>query len=262
MKRYLGFVCLIYSAIIIYVWSSDLLKNYLAINMQLYIKISAIVFIVLGIVLIFSKHIEYKFKISDLVLLFPVLILILCGDSRLGASLAQNRVNNVSNNQRVEAKGEDILEVIVEEDSYDFSKVDFNVIDESYVDLANYITFAPNAKKYSGKTIRVRGFIMDDKSLVMDGFKAIGKYNITCCAADALFVGFYIKDNGNLQSNKWYEIEGVLIDAVDKENYETLAIKPINVKEINESDEEQFVYPCYSYDDGLCKEVEKYDLVY
>ena len=75
--------------------------------------------------------------------------------------------------------------------------------------------------------------LLNDDNIIPSGYKALGKYNITCCAADALFAGFYIKDNGSLKDNAWYEIEGVLQPAIDKESKETLAIQIVNIKEIS-----------------------------
>jgi hypothetical protein len=100
-KKYLGFICFIYSAIIFYVWISGLLRNFLAPNMQLYLKISAFVFIPMGLVLLFNNRVNYKFKISDLILLLPIVLLIIAGDGRLTASLANNRFNNISSNKNV-----------------------------------------------------------------------------------------------------------------------------------------------------------------
>ena len=94
MKRYLGLICLLYSIIIIYVWVSDTLKNFLAPTLQIYIKIALIVLIIMSLVLLFNNKIEYKFKVSDLILLLPLLMLILAGDGRLTINFANNRTMN------------------------------------------------------------------------------------------------------------------------------------------------------------------------
>ena len=39
-----------------------------------------------------------------------------------------------------------------------------------------------------------------------------------------------------------------------------LFVKVINIKEIDGSKEEQYVYPCYAYDNGSCSIMDKYDL--
>ena len=49
------------------------------------------------------------------------------------------------------------------------------------------------AKKFVGKTIKVKGFAVDYSDYLNDGYYALGKYSITCCAADAEFAGFMIK---------------------------------------------------------------------
>lgn len=276
MKRYLGFICLIYSFIIIYVWVFDTLKNFLAPNIQLYLKISLVLLLIMTIILLFNKNNNYKFKVSDLVLLLPLLMLLLAGDGRLSSSLAQNRMsnynrgdisnkinNNNENNENKKEKNNEEPKNNNKEKKYDFTKVDFNVVDASYYELANYFTFIPSAKKYVGKTIRVRGFTMLNDKYIPDGYFNIGKYNISCCAADAIYVGFYVKkEDFEIKDNAWYQIEGVIEEAIDTEGMETTAIKIINIKEIDSKKEDQYVYPCYAYDNGSCKEISKYDISY
>ena len=242
--------------------------------MQIYIKISLFILLILGMVIILYDKFSYKFKISDLVLLLPFIMLIFAGDARLSSSFANNRVVNTNDNQKVEEKSNSDENTTIEEQKdqtnetkekeieYDFTNVDFNVIDASYYDLANYFTFVPKAKKYEGKTIRVRGFTLLNDSYIPNGYFMLGKYNISCCAADAIYVGFYIKNDIDVKDNTWYEIEGVLQSAIDTEGMETMAIKVINIKEIDAKSEEQYVYACYAYDNGKCSEVEKYDLSY
>ena len=278
MKRFLGLICLLYSFIIIYVWASNNLKNFLAPNMQVYIKISVIPLLIMGLVLLFNNKIEYKFKISDLVLLLPLILIILSSDQRLSFTLSNNKMSNfniksneIVNDEPKENKVEDKKETKEvnteikndkeeENQVYDFSKVDINVVDSSYAELANYITFAPQGVKFLNQKIRVRGFITNEG--LPANYLAIGKYEISCCVADAQFVGFFIQTNKEIKINTWYEIEGILEKAKDNSSNDILLIKVINLKEIDEKSEEQYVYPCYAYDNGSCSEVSKYDLIY
>ena len=55
-KRFLGIICLLYSGIIGYVWFSDKLKNYLAPQMQIYIKIAIIPLLIIGLVMLVIKR--------------------------------------------------------------------------------------------------------------------------------------------------------------------------------------------------------------
>ena len=262
MKRYLGIISMLYSCIIIYVWLSDTLKNYLAPQMQIYLKIALILLIIISFVVLLSDNINYKFKVTDIILLLPLIMLILAGDGRLTSSLAQNRMakesqNNINKEESNEKKEEE------SNIKYDLSKIDFDVVDASYYDLANYFSFIPSANKYVGKTIRVRGFTMLNDQYIPSGYFTIGKYNIACCAADAIYVGFYVKkDNYEIKDNTWYEVEGVIEDAIGTDGIETTAIKIVNIKEIDSKKEEQYVYPCYAYDNGSCKEISKYDISY
>ena len=273
MKRYLGIIYLLFASTITYIVIFDKLKNYLSPQLQIYIKLSIIPLFIVGLVLIINKKVHYDFKFSDLILLLPIIIFFISGDGKLSLQLADNRATNLANPQiRYEAvtNTEEEPETKEEQSSlpsinptYDFSNPYFEVIDANYEGLANYLTVGEKASKYVGQTIRVKGFTTKYASYLPDGMFAIGKYIITCCVADASFQGFYVKyDLDQIHHNKWYEIEGVLEQGIDKDGYQIMYIKAINVKEIDSSKEEQYVFPCYAYDNGSCAEVSKYDLSY
>lgn len=277
-KRYLGLICLLYSGIFGYVVIFDKLKLFLAPGMQIYIKLSIVPMLLIGFVMLFNNKVYYKFKISDIVLILPLILLIFSGDGRLTASFASNRIKNINTENRtkskekVEDKKEKIIELQKNEEkkeireeqnkTYDFSNPYFDINDASYNELSNYITYASKADKFEGQTIRVRGFALKQATYLPDEYFAIGKYAISCCAADAEFTGFVAQyDNSKIIENKWYEVEGILEKGKDKEGYDIMYIKVINIKEIS-SKEEQYVYPCYAYDDGSCEEISKYNLEY
>ena len=271
MKRYLGIICLLYSAIFSYVVFFDKLKNFLAPQMQIYIKIAIIPLLIIGLVMLFNNNVHYKFKISDLVLLLPLVLLIIASDGRLSSNFASNRTANLNNRIKVEQKEEvnpnDNQEPVTptgeEKTSYDFTNAFFEIDDKNYSELSSYISFAPKATKFTGKTIKVKGFILEDASYLPENYFGIGKYVISCCVADSTFTGFIVKNNGSeIKEGNWYEIEGVLEPGVDAEGYNIMYINIVNIKEIDSKSEEQYVYPCYTFDDGVCKEVTKYGLEY
>ncbi|MBQ8892105.1 MAG: TIGR03943 family protein [Bacilli bacterium] len=274
-KRFLGIVAIVYSCIILYVWIFDILKNFLAPSMQIYIKLSLIPMFLISLVMLFNNKVNYKFKISDLVLILPLVLLILAGDGRLTSSFASNRTTNFNTENRIKNENDNVVVSNENEDNlqelniegvseeHDFSSPYFNIVDANYNELSNYITFSPKADKYKGKTIKVRGFALTKASFITDDYFLIGKYAISCCAADAGFTGFVVKHNDNkILNDKWYEIEGILEKGKDKDGYDIMYIEVINLKEIDSKDEEQYVYPCYSYDDGTCEAISVYDLEY
>lgn len=272
-KRYLGIICLLYSSIFGYVVFFDKLKNFLAPQMQIYIKLSIIPLLLIGIVMLVNNKIHYQFNVSDIVLILPLVFLILAGDGRLTSSFASGRVNNfkVEKKSKIEVSNDyDSIQLLEEEDDkeeelekeYDFSNVDFDVVDASYSGLSGYFSSASSSVKYVGKTMRVRGLAIKSAEYLPKGFFAVGKYEISCCAADASFVGFFVKGGVDVVENKWYEIEGVLEVGKVSDGYDVMYIKVINIKEISSKDEEQYIYPCYAYDDGLCTEMAKYQLEY
>ncbi len=259
MKRFLGIICLLYVGIIIYVKVFNKLNNYLAPNMQLYILLSVIPLIIMGLVMILNNKINYRFKISDLILLLPIVMLIISGDGRLSMGLANNRSISFKSPKKIEKVKE--VEIVEEDDNdkeYDFSKIDFDVKDESYTMLVDYLTYGDNNDIYTDKTVRIRGFTVMNNNFIPNGYFAIGKYAVSCCAADANFIGLISKYDKDIKDNTWYEMEGVLKKGKDKEGIEILYVNVINVKEIKQ--EEQYVYPCYVYGDDKCMEVSKYNL--
>lgn len=266
MKKYLGIICLLFSGIIIYVWSFDLLKYFLAPQMQLYLKIALFPLIIMGLIILFNNKFDYKFKISDLILLLPLIIIILSGDGKLSMNYAVNKLNTNKEqkiNEVVENEGkqeENKEETPSTDITYDFSTVDVDVVDSSYNELANYITFENKASRFVGQKIRFRGYTIANASYLPSGSYGIGKYTITCCAADAEFAGFVVKTSDELKENTWYEIEGV-IESYNKDGIVN-TIKAINIKEIDGNKEERYVYACYAYDNGSCKEISKYNLEY
>ena len=91
----------------------------------------------------------------------------------------------------------------------------------------------------------------------------IGKYSISCCAADAEFIGFILDyDKNKIDNNTWYDVEGILELGEDSSGYQIMLVKVINIKELDESKQEQYIYPCNNYGDGKCSEVLKYNLEY
>ena len=261
MKKFLGIICLIYSGIIAYVWIFNEIKNFLAPTMQIYLKVSLFPLVVIGLVLYFEEHIHYKFKVTDIILLLPIIMFVFAGNGRLSASFATNRMNfsNKVSSKKVDEYSSDDKNINIKD--YDFTNPDFEIIDENYYELANYLTFLVDANKYEGKTVRVRGMASKVGEYISGNYIGIGKYGITCCAADAGFVGFLVKlDNNNIKVNHWYEVEGVLTKTKDNAGYEVLALTLAGVKEIDAKSEEQYVYSCYTYGDGTCSEVDKYNL--
>lgn len=275
-KKYLGFICLLYSGIFGYVVFFDQLKLFLAPGMQIYIKLSIIPLLFIGFVLLLNYKIQYRFKVSDLVLILPLLLWILAGDGRLSSSFAVNRTTNlnmegqVKSIEKKEEKIEEEIEVASpeidpskEKEVVSVSQIDFDVVDSSYSGLANYLTYGNKAYLYKGKTIRVRGFALKSASFLPNGLAAIGKYEISCCAADAGFVGFFILyDHSKIIEDGWYEVEGVLEQGKDQYGTDIMYIKVQSLKEIRSTSEEQYIYPCYAYDDGACEFMTKYHLEY
>ena len=267
-NKFLGIICFIYAFIISFVWFTGNLGNYLALNMQNYIKLSLIPMIILGIGLFISKG-KSKFKITDLVLFIPLIILFIAGDGRLTVSYANNKMTDYNNKKKtVSTEKKDKVKAVDNIDysdaisNVDLSNIKYDIVDEAYNELSIFFSFDSKAEKHAGETIKVRGFALEDEDYIPDGYFMLGKYVITCCAADSSFVGFAVKEGDfKIQSGGWYEIEGVLEKTNLSDEFSVLAIRVINIKTINQKDEEQYVYQCFAYDkDGTCKKLQEYDM--
>lgn len=264
-NKYLSIISITYSILLIYLLISNNLKNYLAKSMFIYVVIASIILLIIGILSFINKDNHYKFKIIDLILLLPLIMYLFSGNGRLTTSLAENRIIN-KNNTNITNKEDKVEKPVIsikeekQDNKVDENDIYFDVIDESFVTLSDYISFDERAKKYIGKKIRVRGFLVDYETILPDNYYSIGRYAITCCVADANYVGFFFKYDKRINRDNWYEIEGTLEEFKDTKGFEHLAINVEKIKEIDEMSEEQYVYPCYSYDDGKCTEVTKYKL--
>lgn len=289
MKKFLGVICLIYSSLIIFVWLSGNLNNYIAPNMQIYIKGSIIPLTVIGLVLLINNKINYKFKISDLVLLLPLILILFCGDGNLSIDVAKVKATakNRTKTEEQETKEETIIDVetkkeeIKEEQKEEQKDVEeaitkedpivkntindffFEIKESNYSYLADYLTYMKGAQKYIGKTIKAKGFAVDYSDYLTDGYFAFGRYMITCCAADAEFTGFMVKyPKEKIEYGKWYEVEGYLELGKDSEGYDVMTINPTSVKEVSKGDSNNNVYSCDTYGKDACEELQKYDLEY
>ena len=186
--------------------------------MQNYIIIAGTVLLLVGIGLFFLNT-KDSLRITETLLLLPILFLVVAGDGKLTTSFAYNRNNsfqmgntvrkNDDPKEKSEKKSRDEL---ILDDNTDFQTVDFLVVDESYVGLSEAITYSNNPDKLVGKTIRVRVFTLMNSPFIPKEYFGLGKYEISCCAADAGFVGYIVQadEDIQIQDNTWYEIEGVI----------------------------------------------------
>ncbi len=263
-KKYLGLICLLYAGIILFVNHYNILRNFLAPSMQIYLKCSVPILILIALIIFYSDNIHYHFKISDLVLILPLIMLLFAGDGRLSMNLASNRSSNIKIEKKT-AKSTNTKkdDPKINVDELDFENPYFDVDDEVYLDLANYLTYNSKAENYIGKTIRVRGFTINENDYLPSGLYGFGKYGVSCCVADAGFMGFILKPNNHrIKKSTWYEVEGYIERYKDLSGHDIFPITVVNIKEIDGKDEEEYIYPCYNYGDGSCSKMKKYDLKY
>ena len=272
MKKFLGVICFIYASLILFVWIKGDLNNYIAPNMQIYIKVSVL----------FLNKVNYRFKISDLILLLPLILIMFAGDGNLSSDIAKVKATS-KNRTKIDTtdttKDDNIIESVptptdndkkdpidtpIDNDKKDkITDFYFDIEESTYSYLADYITYMTGARKYVGKTIKAKGFAVDYSEYLTDDYFAFGRYMITCCAADAEFTGFMVKyPSDKIEYGKWYEVEGYLEIGKDSEGYDVMTINPTKVKEVSQGNSNNNVYSCDSYGKGACEKLQQYDLEY
>lgn len=269
MKKFLAFVCFLYASLIIFIWLKGDLNNYIAPNMQIYIKTSVFFLIIIGIVLFVNK-INYRFKVSDLILLLPFILIMFASDGVLSVDIAKVKATSKSRNKteinEIKKDENKQNDNIIENTPITQNKIEdfyFDIEESTYSYLADYLTYMTGARKYVGKTIKAKGFAVDYNEYLTDDYFAFGRYMITCCAADAEFTGFMVKyPSEKIEYGKWYEVEGYLELGKDNEGYDVMTINPTSVKEVSQGDSNNNVYSCDSYGKGECEKLQKYDLEY
>ena len=230
--------------------------------MHIYLLGSVPIFILIGVVIFYSDKFHYHFKVLDLVLILPLIMLIFAGDGRLSTSLALNKTNINKNIKTSKVNKSTKKDPKIDVSKLDFENPDFIVEDENYVALSTYLPYNSKSEENIGKTIRVRGFTVGDSSYLPSGLYGLGKYGVTCCIADSGYTSFVLNANGHkIRNNTWYEVEGYFERNKDLAGHDIFPITVVNIKEIDGKDEEEYVYPCYQYE-GDCEKVKKYDLKY
>jgi len=92
----------------------------------------------------------------------------------------------------------------------------------------------PEPSHYDGQTVKVRGFIAHDPTLPDDQI-LVGRFILTCCAADARLLSLPVQKSVSLLQNvaddQWVDIEGKMA-MVEKDGKRSLIVVPSKVEMI------------------------------
>lgn len=285
-EKYLSFIFFIYFILIIYLKITGKLGNFLSPSMQRNALISGIIFLILSIYILISNF-KYKIKWINLILILPIIIALNAGDGIFSQEFAKNKEiglnritrlthkkleenkrkeeqeqkekneknkENAENKDKLENKEKNKIETKEDE-------ISFDVQDETYQYLADNITYARDIERIKGKKIRLKGLIKKEVPTLSKKYSVIGKYLISCCAADSTFIGFVLDyDSLKLEENVWYELVGT-VEETDEDTGITAIIKTEKIKKlenVEDKKEEMYIYPLYSYK-GYTEKIQKYD---
>lgn len=241
-KTNYSIILIMYSMLFYILHFLNLTKKFLSPKIINYNLITVFIFLVIASYLLLTedkekKEEKIKFKIFNLVLFIPILALFFIGDSTLDTKVIKNKTTNLTFNE-VEDDNKNI-------GNYDLNNIDLTIKDYNYVEASLEIN--NNPKNWYGKTVNIRGFVVREASYIPIGYFAIGKYYITCCAADATLVGFTVKSDNTMrvEDSGYYDIKGVFVKAKNQKGEDAIAIKAIKIEKVKE--EERQVYDCFAY---------------
>lgn len=224
-KNLIGLVFILYGITVFISYFIGTLNNFLASKMIFLSISSGIVMLIIGVILILDKSIYMNIKKINILLIIPFIMIFFAGDGELSIALASKRASNLSSQMNIDSID---ISLINQMNNDEF---DYIITDENYNDLINYIT--NDTENSEGKTVKISGYAVVDAEYITDGYFAIGKYSISCCTADAGFVGILVENKDlEIEKNLWFEIEGVLEKTTSKYGYETLYLKILNIQEI------------------------------
>ena len=241
-KTNYSIILIMYSMLFYILHFLNLTKKFLSPKIINYNLITVFIFLIIASYLLLTedkekKEEKRKFKIFNLVLFIPILALFFIGDATLDTKVIKNKTTNLTFNE-VEDDNKNI-------GNYDLNNIDLTIKDYNYVEASLEIN--NNPKNWYGKTVKIRGFVVREASYIPIGYFAIGKYYITCCAADATLVGFTVKSDNTMrvEDSGYYDIKGVFVKAKNQKGEDAIAIKAIKIEKVKE--EERQVYDCFAY---------------
>ena len=223
-KTNYSIILIMYSMLFYILHFLNLTKKFLSPKIINYNLITVFIFLIIATYLL-------------LILFVPFLALFFIGDATLDTKVIKNKSTSLTFAQ-VEDDNKNI-------GNYDLEKIDLTIKDYNYVEASLEIN--NNPKNWYGKTVNIRGFVVREASYIPIGYFAIGKYYITCCAADATLVGFTVKSDNTMrvEDSGYYDIKGVFVKAKNQKGEDTIAIKAIKIEKVKE--EERQVYDCFAY---------------
>ena len=244
-KTNYSIILIMYSMLFYILHLLNLTKKFLSPKIINYNLITVFIFLIIATYILLTeektkkKQIleeKKKFDFRILILFIPFLTLFLIGDGALNTKIIKNKSTNLTLLTTEEDKNTT---------KYDLSKIDLTIKDYNYVEASLEINNYP--QKWYGKTVNIRGFVVREASYIPIGYFAIGKYYITCCAADATLVGFTVKYDKTMrvEDSKYYDIKGVFVKAKNQKGEDAIAIKALKIEQVKE--EERQVYDCFAY---------------
>ncbi len=243
-KTNYSIILIMYSMLFYILHFLNLTKKFLSPKIINYNLITVFIFLIIATYLLLTeekiktkKEIDKKYNFYSLILFVPFLALFFIGDATLDTKVIKNKSTSLTFAQ-VEDDNKNI-------GNYDLEKIDLTIKDYNYVEASLEIN--NNPKNWYGKTVNIRGFVVREASYIPIGYFAIGKYYITCCAADATLVGFTVKADNTMrvEDSGYYDIKGVFVKAKNQKGEDAIAIKAIKIEKVKE--EERQVYDCFAY---------------
>ncbi len=228
---------LLYEGTLLYLLLSNKVTLFLNPNMNKYLLFGVLIIlliIVVEIYDIYKKRYYHKIGLSLVVFIIPMILI-------LSYSVEDKEANTLTNSDNtVKEVKKSVFEGMSEEKEAQYF---LRFLNEAYNDLSSN-----DFKKYRGKEVEASGMVYYSDGL-KDNEIIVARLLMTCCAADASYVGFRAEYNGDeiLQEGDWVRVKGVMstVKQFNRALKKEEEVPQIIIKELERMDEpkSKFIYP-------------------
>lgn len=224
-KQFQRLIILNYAVMMLFIVFSGLVSKFVHPRMIPYIITCAIILLVFCIIDIVSKKdiTSVKFKKSDIIYVFPIILMLFINNGDLSANTISNKginigktqTQNVQNNDASTKDNDDADDALKLAAEMDKDILDNKVVEVKNIEVnrVNYIEtlmdMCDDLDSFVGSEISIDGFIFRDENMKSNEF-VIGRLAISCCTADAQLLGYLCKYEGDCSKiidNNWYNVK-------------------------------------------------------
>lgn len=249
-KQFRRLIILSYALIMMYVVFSGLISKFVHPRMIPYIVTCGIILLIFFVIDIFNKKavINDKFNKSDIIYIFPLILMLFINNGDLSANAISNKGINIGKSSIENIQSNDFNNALKIAAQMDKAEAANKVVEVKNIEVnnKNYIETLMNMSdtldSFVGSEISIDGFIFRDKTMKSNEF-VIGRLAITCCTADAQLIGYLCKYDGDCSTiidHNWYNVKAKIETIVQ----DGVLLPYFNIEKIIEIDKptDEYIY--------------------